>query len=156
KIGNSCRMSLVNKRLSLLLLALLISAGLFTTFELAPTLQNAKRPSRSIASDAASVPIEAEDLEKAQETERKRSGAPTAAEEAAAANASAPLGSPEELMEEGDALFKEKKYGEALVKFRKSRELNEGFLPSWFYEIRTLREMNREKEAKTTAKGLLA
>ena len=54
----------------------------------------------------------------------------------------------------GETYFNNKQHEEALVEFRKSHELDPEPLPAWFYEIRILRLLNREEEAKKTAKVL--
>ena len=60
-----------------------------------------------------------------------------------------------QLFEEGERLFKAKSYEAALDKLRRSRGLNSEPLPTWFYEFRALRMLEREEEAKGLARELL-
>ncbi len=59
------------------------------------------------------------------------------------------------LLAEGETAFKEKRYGDALSQFRKSKNLDNKPMVTWFYEIRTLRLMKNDDEAKTIAKSFV-
>ena len=54
--------------------------------------------------------------------------------------------------DEGERNFKIQKYDDALVLFQQSRMQDEEPLAPWLYEIRTLKLLNRNDEAKTTAR----
>jgi hypothetical protein len=59
--------------------------------------------------------------------------------------------SAEKLFRDGERLFNERKYDEALDHFRRSREADSDFLPPWMFSIRTLKMLKREdEEAKVT------
>ncbi len=49
---------------------------------------------------------------------------------------------------DGKKYFDGGKYGEALLAFHKSREADSDYLPPWFFEIRTLRQMDRKEEER--------
>jgi tetratricopeptide (TPR) repeat protein len=56
---------------------------------------------------------------------------------------------------EGQKLFDGKKLKKALAKFKESRKIDPDFLPAWFYEIRTLKLLKKEKAAKAASDELL-
>ncbi len=63
--------------------------------------------------------------------------------------------SAEEFYNKGKEQFDGGEYERALANFKQSRTLNEESLPSWFFEIRTLKLLEQDDEAKKTATHLL-
>ena len=63
--------------------------------------------------------------------------------------------SAQSLFDRGEIAFKAKEYEKALLHFKTSREQQPDFLPSWLYELRTLKVLNREGKANEAAKELL-
>ena len=62
---------------------------------------------------------------------------------------------PEELFSAGMLYLDRNQYERAFVYFRKARELSPKDVNNWIYEIRTLRLLNRDKEARKTTGILL-
>ncbi len=56
------------------------------------------------------------------------------------------------LLSAGQELFEKNDYEHALPKFQRSRQLDPEPVSVWIYEIRTLKALNREPEARATAK----
>jgi len=55
----------------------------------------------------------------------------------------------------GETFFNKEKFGEAYGHFHESRELNPSQLRAWFFEIRCLKKLGRNDEAKKTAELLV-
>jgi hypothetical protein len=72
-----------------------------------------------------------------------------------APNDAPPVKSAASLFNEGEEAFKSSDYETALARFKESRGMDSETLPVWFYEIKTLRALNRETEARKVAKALL-
>ena len=59
------------------------------------------------------------------------------------------------LLNQGEKLFDEQKYKPALAKFRASQKLDPEPVTVWMYEVRTLKILKRNREARDAAKELV-
>jgi len=65
------------------------------------------------------------------------------------------LRSTEEEFDFGVNLFNKKEFEDAVTAFRNARNQNPKFIPPWIFEIRSLKEIKKDDEARNTARELI-